>query len=570
AGVLRWRFARETSSKLNHPGLPAPPPPAVCDAEASGPACASAIGDVVLGFAVVGETVVATTVHVNLAVFLTRETCALADSPVSLPGTTAPGALALSATDGHLLWNLPGQTEEGANSDQMFVQSPSFLPTGAGTVAYVKIPRFMALNTERGNEVWSSRIGAEDSVRVDVGSGFGLVGTSLFVTSNQNMYRFDTSTQTQTGTTLGLTGDEYWGSSGLIVADGVLYARSVTTSAVRKISICPVVSQATSLRAYDVTTPEMAQLWNTSLPGGIVQIGRIMEFAVGDGVAVMAHASGLVRVVGTTAASLRPVASTSGTYPAPGARVAVDLSGSSAGAFGPPTRFRADWGDGARTEWLREPELAHAYLEPGDREARFEVANDAGQTASMPVTFHVGAPEPNLLSSAFARENQDATFFVLGLTITLVAAAFGFARLQRNQRLLRRELAAVAAGVELTRERPPECEALLAERKARAHGLLLDGKLTDAQFGVLERRIDQLAREVRLGRLDERFDFLPHGIVKMLTGMLEDGRIADWEHRVVVEALEKDRNLSSEEKAKVRALIDDWFARDSGGRDASP
>lgn len=102
------------------------------------------------------------------------------------------------------------------------------------------------------------------------------------------------------------------------------------------------------------------------------------------------------------------------------------------------------------------------------------------------------------------------------------------------------------------------------ERKAHCRGLLMDGKLDEAQFAVLESRVSELARDLRVSALDDRFDFLPYGLVKSLRDMLADGRVSAWERKHVVRALDEDDVLTKAQKKKVRDLVDGWFRRDAG------
>ncbi|HLE96675.1 MAG TPA: hypothetical protein VI997_04825, partial [Candidatus Thermoplasmatota archaeon] len=145
-----------------------------------------------------------------------------------------------------------------------------------------------------------------------------------------------------------------------------------------------------------------------------------------------------------------------------------------------------------------------------------------------------------------------------------IGGAVGLARLERRRGRLKRELAAIEAIVQRTKDDPPAFEAALAERRARANGLLVDGKIDEAQFAVLKGRLEEVAGQVRLSALDERFHFLPYGMVQTLREMLADGKITRWEREHFVSALERDTMLNAEQKEKVRDLIEGWFQRDAG------
>lgn len=290
-----------------------------------------------------------------------------------------------------------------------------------------------------------------------------------------------------------------------------------------------------------------------------------IAFAVGDGVLPIVHRDGRLIVLGKTDASLDARATVETEYPAVGEEVEADLSTTIPGAFGPATSYASEWGDGSTTDWQTSPVLTHAYNASGDFTARLIARNDANQTASITQVFHVGASEPTFLSTAFAAENQNLTFFFLGLTGTAVGGAFGLTRLTARRHRLAREMRLIDEVFANTRTRARDCEAALAERKAHCRGLLLDGKLEEAQFQVVEKHVEQLSAQLRLGTLDARFKYLPWGMVEQLRDMLQDGRVTGWEREHFLSAIERDRTMSDEQKANVRALVDEWFERDSGG-----
>ncbi len=272
-------------------------------------------------------------------------------------------------------------------------------------------------------------------------------------------------------------------------------------------------------------------------------------------------------VLGRTRASIQPTIQWPEPYPAVGAAVTLTTEGTRPGVLDPMTARRVDWGDGNFTGWQNQtvPTFEHVYSEYGDRLVRVEFKNGAGQTAVEETLLHVGeAPptRPNFVETAFARENQDTTFFVLGLILTLVAAAFGLARVQSRRRRLTRELRAIEHSFNITRENPIECDRALAERRAHIRGLLVDGALDENQFGVCERRIEELGKQVRLSTIDDEMGFLSVSMARTLRGLLADGRIEKWERSHFFEVLEKDKHLSATQKKHVHELLDDWFARD--------
>lgn len=286
----------------------------------------------------------------------------------------------------------------------------------------------------------------------------------------------------------------------------------------------------------------------------------------GSGVVVGAAPDGHVEVLGETSVSMAGPEVDQERFPPVGENVTLDLSDTEPGAFGPATRYRVDWGDGTVDGWQDSPTFRHAYDEPGNHTARLMVGNDANQTAITFVTMRVGQTEPNFIETAFKQENQEMTFGILGIAMALGGGLIGVARRYRERSRLQEELDAIDALFEETKHRPAECEAQLTERKAHARGLLTDGYLTEEQFGVIENRIEELKRELRLGAVEQEFAFLPYSLVTALREMLEDGRVTRMEKDGFLTALQADEMIHPEQKALVRERIEQWFARDAGGR----
>ncbi|MCA1813761.1 MAG: protein kinase [Halobacteriales archaeon] len=159
-------------------------------------------------------------------------------------------------------------------------------------------------------------------------------------------------------------------------------------------------------------------------------------------------------VLGRTSLSLQPEVAVSDASPTAGSRVEVDMARTGPGADGPASAFRADWGDGTVSEWDPSPRLAHTYASAGDFAARFFVRNEARQTASQPMTFHVAsqaAPaRPAWLASPLASENLPLTLLLVG--VVAVGAAGGTGLFLLRRRLARidpgpaREVGSVAPG----------------------------------------------------------------------------------------------------------------------------
>ncbi len=432
-------------------------------------------------------------------------------------------------------------------------------PTGTDQVAFVLTEEgLQAVSPATGASVWDGtrQVGGQDTDPFyDASPGMAYDGEALFVPSAQTVHRFDpASGDLAWRTTLPpKTGERV--EEDLLVTPERLYTggwnREADTGGVYAFDK----EDGSLLWRLPVADPQKMAISGDTLT--FVNVGHSRPEPGFPG-------QDELIVLGRTQASPTPVADPSTTYPAPGETVRVDLSESHAGIEGPVTRYKAVWGDGTETDWKAEPILTHRYDGTGDTTARFIVGN-ANQTSSTTTTFHLGQTEPNWISERFEPDNQDMTFGVLGILVAVTGGAVGVTQRYRKRSRLQDELEALEEGFEQTRSNPGECEAFLDTRKARARSLLMDGDLTEEQFGVVERRVDDLHRELRTTVLDARFQFLPHGMVQAVKKMLADGRLSAWERDALDDLLGREETLSEAQREKVRAQLDRWFSEDRGG-----
>lgn len=483
---------------------------------------------------------------------------------------------ALDATDGSYRWNRSSTPDDDCVG---FVEGrlPNAigLPTGRRDAVFTKIDeRVIALNPARNTELWSEDLRKSDALATsDTGSGFALVGDDLYATSLQTVARYDSligGMEWSDRPVASRYGDPVvWAPDQPLVDGERLYIRATDLQETGGSGERSVVRTRDWVHAFDVDATQSGPRWvhllESRYEATIAEGGsRLFLGAYGPGVAAYAGLDGTVTLLGTTEASIVPRVEVDTQYPAPGTAVTLDGGETAPGLHGPPTRFMVDWGDGTATEWRDTPSFTHTYLGPGEYTARFHAANDAGQSASVPVAMHVGGDAPTLLQLAL--ENQDATFFLLGLVLTGLGTWFGFWRYRRKVRRFEREMRRLDAIYDQHKDDPHECEALLRARRAPIQELHADGKLTENHVVLLEKHMDDLTRDVRLSTLDDRFDFLPHGMVKRLQQMLADGQISVWEREHFDTALDNEEVLTKRQKTMVRRLIDAWFREDEAAK----
>ncbi len=447
-------------------------------------------------------------------------------------------------------------------------------PTGTTDETYVRIQNeVLAFNPHQQVEstddaLWREPIGDKDR---DPGEGmfggFALDDDALYATSSESVYRFSLDKpQDQWRFSLDSAYNERFAAPDVVVTDETLYVMATWRD-----------GDGSTLYALEKDTKNL--LWRHEIPpadgferarfedGEEIDQGSVHVHSLGDGVITVAGRDGKFQVIGTTNASLKPSLRVTTSTPQAGEQSSVDLSDTEPGAFGEATLYKAEWGDGTVTDWQDDPILTHAYAEDGDVTARFWVANENNQTASVTKTFYVGEEAPaelNFLQEMFARENQDLTFGVFGILLAVSGGAVGVARQQRKKHRLKDALEGVERAFAETKSQPLECEAQLTERKAHARGLMLDGQLGEDQFKVVTDRIEELRAELRIATVREEFAFLPHNVARALEEMLQDGRVATMEHEGALAALENAEGLTPEYKEKVRTRVNEWYNRDRG------
>ncbi|MBI4392690.1 MAG: PQQ-like beta-propeller repeat protein [Euryarchaeota archaeon] len=428
--------------------------------------------------------------------------------------------------------------------------------TGQENVVYARFDnRVTAYNAQNGNELWTSDIGAEDVL-----SGIGYPGLAyddpfLYVASASTIYKLKSTDQTEEWQRSLPPGPIERPTDSAVVRAGPNLFVPVNVYASTASGV------GSAVHSLDVNTG--AHLWRLELSNdqsGYTSVGESVLAWIPHG------ARGNITIVGRTPASPTVVARASTSFPPPGISFSVSLANTTAGAMGAATAFRAYWGDGGVTDWQSSPVLEHAYATAGQYRARFQARNDAGQTSSSLEVFQAGGSppvEPDLASTVLAPENQERTFFIAGIAITAIGSAFGAWRIYGRRRVYARELRALESEEFMSRTEPAIHDTRLSARRQRIHGLHASGRLDSGQVNLLQRRVDELARNARLNVLHQDYGFLPVGLAGLLEKCLIDGKLGPAERAALVAAMEREPDLSSSSKEKVRRLIEEWSRHDA-------
>ncbi len=478
---------------------------------------------------------------------------------------------------GELRWtvthNLGSQATDAAlTQDEAFLEGTSQfrnlgVPTGGHGEIYYAIRDLMTLNPENGEERWRHSL---DQVDDDVtgGHAFALTENDLYVSSRGVLFKFDRTTQSLVWDR-GIPAGEHFDDEPLVLAGGTLYGRTHFLTAdwmTQNWEEDP----STITEYFYAFDPEDGNVrWRHGFHQDpdryVTSYANQFTYALGQGVMAVQGVDGTLHVMGETGASLQPVIEQSTVYPEVREELRVDLSGTGAGAQGAATSFRAAWGDGTVTPWQDDPVFHHAYTSRGLHEAEFNVRNDAGQTATAPVTFHVGE-DPPVEASWLARTfPAEVTLGILGVLVAVMGGVYGVAHQKQRRGRLQRELDAVEAIYQESRDDPRACISALNQRKGHARGLVVDGKLDETQFHVVRERIDDLRRRLRVPMVEDEWAFLPHSMVQGLVTMMEDGSVTRYERDAFLEKLERTKGLTKAQREKVCNRIEEWFREDAGG-----
>ncbi|MES2154932.1 MAG: hypothetical protein V4510_07325 [bacterium] len=282
---------------------------------------------------------------------------------------------------------------------------------------------------------------------------------------------------------------------------------------------------------------------------------------LGDGRLLTCDNLGNVALLGPRPPPQRPVLSVDNAYPRLDEQVALY-------ATPPPwpeapRTLYVGWGDGDYGVFAANETPQNLYRAAGDVSIRATFVYANGTTATAALTIHPGRDEPNLnfFQRAFLPENQNYTFFGVGLFLTLFGAIFAAMGATRGRRRLAKYLARLDAIHESGRAKPFEATRALHDFREDCRADLARGKLDNAQFTVVESRANQVLQLLRqrvlgsfLGRTSETFNHA-------LDLALLDGSIDPAESRALVDAVGREKGLAATERDALASLVSSWTAQ---------
>ncbi|HUR70311.1 MAG TPA: hypothetical protein VM370_13785 [Candidatus Thermoplasmatota archaeon] len=284
-----------------------------------------------------------------------------------------------------------------------------------------------------------------------------------------------------------------------------------------------------------------------------------------DGHIVPVGAQGLLYVdergqrvlIGTAPAGERPQIGLSTEYPAVGEEIRIDVR--------PPPGldvrgYEIGWEGDGTVEVATGDTPTHIFAQRGDREVRVVALLADGRTRTATAMVHVGATPPPQLSAlqkAFAPENQNLTFGVLGILVTLIGALFTVGRHRRRLARLERELQAVEEIRMLSVQDVRGAVLALKSYRDRLPEDLARRRIDDSQFQILDQRSGRLLKVLRT-RLFAPFDAqLSMRYHRLLDAAFEDAIIQPSERLALVGALDGE-GIGAAERETIVGILDDF------------
>jgi hypothetical protein len=225
-------------------------------------------------------------------------------------------------------------------------------------------------------------------------------------------------------------------------------------------------------------------------------------------------------------------------------------------------RLQVSWGNGHVEPVLPGATAAYRYGIAGDTPLSVTVVFDDNTTATTQRILHVGQDRPqdlNAIQIAFSDKNQNLTFGILGLALTLLG--FLVALLARSRRRSR-----VAAELDLLedirrkgRTDPAGAFSDVAAFRLRLKDDLAHGRLDDSQFAALELDVRDLMAVLRERVLGLSLRGLSQGFAHAFELAVLDGRLEDTERASLLEQLGREA-IPGTERDRLRGILEAWPA----------
>lgn len=423
-GAVRWQELRDVEAVTGEEaGRGAPVP----GASRSMVGIQTGVHEVVAGEDVVAVSIVDRTTQPPLG------QCAESGLPATTT-TYLQTVWALDPETGQTLWQfgvpspagVPSSADDAASLAAQF-EEYARVPAGVlidGDAVLVKSERLYVLDGQRGCVKRIVAIG-DDEESVFANNLLAATSDTIVVGAHVTLFGLDRVTLEEKWSRALLDGTLRPEQRAVLVGDDVVFL--TVTSEVNPVPDTSSLSTILNGRVNVYNANSGLFVWSEDLRP-FTGVGFMRPLGVAPGLLLVDGSDGPFVAVGRAGASIRLAPRISNVVPDVGETVEVDLLGTVPGALDADFEVKVDWGDGNVTPWSPAGTPQHAYSDRGVWNLTVSAKNDAGQTASMVVALDVGGtqqPPTGFFEVAFANENQERTYFLLGLGVTFLLSVGG-------------------------------------------------------------------------------------------------------------------------------------------------
>lgn len=265
--------------------------------------------------------------------------------------------------------------------------------------------------------------------------------------------------------------------------------------------------------------------------------------------------SGVAAVLRVRVAAERPALEVDDPYAAIGSAIHPLVSWPAGGGL---ESVSIAWGDGVTEELAPGDQPSRVYPLRGDYTIRVTGNYQDGTTATGSLVVHPGMPRPaelNFLQTAFAPENQNLTFGVLGLVLTLLGGLIAVLARQRRKSQIADGLIVLDSIKDQGRKDPVGAIGRLAPFRADLRRRLAAGRLDDSQYSALELDVRELLQLLRQRLLAGIGSSLSAAFLDALDVALQDGRLEPAERKALATGLAHERGLPRTDRQRLAGLI---------------
>ncbi|HLE97554.1 MAG TPA: hypothetical protein VI997_09310, partial [Candidatus Thermoplasmatota archaeon] len=305
----------------------------------------------------------------------------------------------------------------------------------------------------------------------------------------------------------------------------------------------------------DLATGTTSQRIPFGIPEPSGQQNRLVPLPDGRGLVSFARL-GATAVLAPAPSDRIPSATLDDAYPPAGEYVDVTMPPS-----GPATSYLVAWGDGVVEPAAPGETLAHAYADELRRTLRVTALYPGNLTGTQELAVHVGEPRPvelNFMQRAFAPDNQNATYGVLGLAATAIGGAIAVVSRSRRKTRLAAEIEALERIRARGRVDPHDAVHALAEYRRAMRAELAAGRLDDAQFSVLDHSASEVLQTLRQRILGPLAGRVSPAFAQKLDLALLDGTVDPVEAASLRSAISEEAALTADERSRLAGLFDSW------------